>query len=32
MTAEYLDGRPLGPDELDTIRRELEPMDTIRSK
>ena len=32
MTAEYLDGRPLGPDELDTIRRELEVMDTIRGK
>jgi hypothetical protein len=30
MTAEYLEGRSLGPDELDTIRRELEAMDTIR--
>jgi len=27
MTIEYLDGRPIGPDELDTIRRELETMD-----
>lgn len=29
MTIEYLDGRPIGPDELDTIRRELETMDRI---
>ena len=29
MTSEYLDGRMLDPNELDTIKRELEAMDRI---
>jgi hypothetical protein len=31
MTAEYLGGRRLGPEELETIRRELEAMDRIEA-
>jgi hypothetical protein len=29
MPTEYLDGHPLSPDELDTIRRDIEAMDSI---
>jgi hypothetical protein len=31
MTIDHLGGRLLGPDELDTIRRELEGMDRIEA-